>query len=67
MKELRKRSIAKSISYRIICIITLAIVSYIITKNIIEMTSIVIVFQSIQIVVYYFHERIWNRIKLGYI
>ena len=58
MRELTKRSLAKSISYRIICIIILALVSYIITRNIIEMTSIVVVFQSIQIIVYYFHERI---------
>jgi len=58
IEELKKRPQAKSISYRIICIIILALVSYIITRNIIEMTSIVVVFQSIQIIVYYFHERI---------
>ncbi|UCB59517.1 MAG: DUF2061 domain-containing protein [Thermoplasmatales archaeon] len=67
MNELRKRSIVKSISYRIICIITLAIVSYIITMDIIKMTSIVVVFQSIQMIIYYFHERIWNHVKWGYI
>ena len=65
--EIIKRSIAKSISYRIICIIMLSLVSYIITKNVIEMTVIVIVFQSIQTIVYYLHERIWNQVKWGYI
>jgi uncharacterized membrane protein len=67
LKELRIRSIVKSVCYRIICIIMLAIVSYIITMDIIKMTSIVVVFQSIQMIIYYFHERIWNHVKWGYI
>jgi len=65
MRESRKRSIAKAISYRIICIIMLALVTYLITGDIFEMTSIVIVFQSIQMFIYYFHERLWERIKWG--
>ena len=65
--ESKKRSITKSISYRIICIISLALTSYLITRDIIVMTSIVFVFQSIQIIIYYLHERIWARVKWGYI
>lgn len=61
-----KRSIAKSNCYRIICIIMLALITYVITGNIIENTTIVVIFQSIQMVVYYFHERLWERIKWGY-
>ena len=49
MKETKKRSIMKAVSYRIICIIMLSIVTYLITDNIIEMTFIVIIFQSIGI------------------
>lgn len=56
---------AKAISYRIICIIMLALVTYAIIGNIIEMTAIVVVFQSIQMVIYYFHERTWEKVKWG--
>ena len=52
MRDSRKRSIAKAISYRIICIIMLALVTYLITGDIFEMTSIVIIFQSIQMFIY---------------
>ena len=65
MKESKKRSLAKAISYRIICIIMLSVVTYLITGDIVEMTSIVVVFQSIQMFVYYFHERLWERIQWG--
>ena len=65
MRDSRKRSIAKAISYRIICIVMLSIVTYLITGNIFEMTSIVIIFQSIQMFIYYTHERLWERIKWG--
>ena len=44
MKEDKKRTIAKSISYRIICVISLAIVTYFFTGSILQMTSIVVVF-----------------------
>ena len=66
MRDSRKRSIVKAINYRIICIIMLALVTYLITGDIFEMTTIVIVFQSIQMFIYYFHERLWERIKWGY-
>ena len=66
MKEARKRSITKAISYRIICIIMLAFISYVITRDFLQMTNIVIIFQSIQMIIYYIHERMWDRIKWGY-
>jgi len=62
MKDFKKRSITKSISYHIICIIMLSFITYIITGNIVEMAYIVIVFQTIQTFVYYFHERLWEKI-----
>ena len=65
MEDSKKRSIVKTISYRIICIIMLAFITYLITGNIVEMTYIVIIFQSIQTFVYYFHERLWEKIIWG--
>ncbi|MGA1866356.1 MAG: DUF2061 domain-containing protein [Thermoplasmatota archaeon] len=66
MMEGKGRSIAKSISYRIICIISLSIVTYAITGDLLSMTYIVVVFQTIQIILFYLHERVWSRIKWGY-
>lgn len=67
MNERKKRSLLKSISYRIICIISLALVTYLFTGDLIQMTGIVVVFQSIQTVMYYFHERVWERIEWGHV
>jgi uncharacterized membrane protein len=66
MKEEKKRTIVKSISYRIICIISLTIITYIFTNNILQVTSIVVVFQTIQTFVYYFHERLWEKVQWGH-
>jgi len=52
---------AKAITYRIICVSMLALVTYVATRDITEMTSIVVIFQSIQMIIYYFHERTWGR------
>ncbi len=63
MEETRKRSIAKAVSYRIACVIMLTLVTYLITGDLLQMTSIVVIFQSIQMVIYNFHGRAWKRIK----
>jgi len=63
LNEMRKRSIAKAITYRIICISMLSLVIYAVTRDIMEMTSIVVIFQSIQMIIYYFHERTWERVE----
>jgi len=65
-KESRGRSVAKSASYRSLCIAVLAIVTYAITGDLVEMTMIVVVFQTIQSFVYYLHERAWERVGWGY-
>jgi uncharacterized membrane protein len=65
MRDSKKRSIAKTISYRIICIIMLACVTYLITGDLVEMTYIVVVFQTIQTFVYYLHERVWESVTWG--
>lgn len=65
VKEGIKRSLTKAISYRIICIVMLAIVSFIFTGDLSQVTGIVVVFQAIQMVIYYVHERAWERVKWG--
>lgn len=65
MKETRKRSVVKSIVWRIICIITSIIVSFFLTG--LWDVAIVIgsVYNVVTMVLYYFHERLWNRIRWG--
>ena len=65
--ETRARSLAKAVSYRIICIVMLAIVTYAFTSDLYQMTAIVVVFQSIQMVLYYIHERAWDRVTWGHV
>ena len=57
--ESRKRSLIKSITYRIICIISLLTVTYFLTGDPYRSLLITIVFQTIQTVLYYLHERAW--------
>ena len=63
--ETRRRSLLKSITWRILAIITLTYLSYIFTKDW-EITGwITISFNVIQIFLYYIHERAWLKIKWG--
>ena len=65
MNETRKRSIIKSISWRIICIVVSIIIAFILTNELDIAATIGTVYNIVTMVLYYFHERIWNRIKWG--
>ena len=65
MKEKRYRSIVKTISWRVTGTIDTFIVSYIITGKIGLAASISIVEVFTKLALYYFHERIWNRMRFG--
>ncbi len=60
-----KRSWMKSITWRIIGVVLLGLISYFITKNWKEMAIITVIFHGIRVVLYYYHERIWDRISWG--
>jgi len=63
--ETHKRSIVKSLTWRIVGIFLLGGIAYAVTHNWKEMTVITIIFHSVRMVLYYFHERIWLRINWG--
>jgi uncharacterized membrane protein len=65
MKETRKRSLAKSILWRFICIVVSIVVSYALTFRWDVAVAIGGVYNVVTMVLYYFHERFWNRIKWG--
>jgi len=65
LEETKKRSLSKAMTWRIVAVIDLGIISYLITGSWQKTTLITLLFNLIQIVFYYFHERVWNRISWG--
>jgi len=65
MGESRKRSIVKSIVWRIICIVVSILTSYVLTARWDIAVAIGSIYNIITMILYYFHERLWNSIKWG--
>lgn len=63
--ETRNRAWIKSIVWRILGIAILGIISWVITHSWKEMTVITILFHAIRVILYYFNERVWERISWG--
>ena len=59
----RRRSILKTLSYRAIVTIILAVVTYVFTGNLYQTSTIAIVFGILATITYYLHERLWSRIN----
>jgi uncharacterized membrane protein len=63
--ESRKRSIVKSISWRMLGIVVLATVTWFMTLSLEITTAVTALFHIINVILYYFHERIWHGIEWG--
>jgi len=59
------RSIAKAISWRVLGTIDTLVVSYFLSGEIALAATIASVDFLTKLVLYFFHERIWNKIKWG--
>lgn len=59
------RSIMKAVSWRVLGTIDTLLVSYFVTGKIALAASIASVDFVTKLVLYFFHERIWNKIKWG--
>jgi uncharacterized membrane protein len=64
-REKRSRSAIKAITYRIISIIIDSAIAYTITKDAKQTIILVLISNSVSILVYFLHERAWNRIHWG--
>ncbi len=64
-EEKIKRSLAKTISWRIIGTIDTVLISWVITGTIALALSIGAIELVSKMILYFFHERIWNTIKWG--
>ena len=63
--ETKKRSIVKSIIWRIIATLNGILGAYYFTGNVIESMKIGIFANITGFVLYYIHERVWNKLKFG--
>lgn len=60
-----KRSLAKTLSWRIVGTLDTIIISWVITGTLGLALSIGLIELVTKMTLYYFHERIWNKIKWG--
>ncbi|TEU14121.1 MAG: DUF2061 domain-containing protein [Anaerolineales bacterium] len=65
MVESTRRSLLKSVTWRLTALIVLGLISYRITGNWEEMTAITAIYTALQVVTYFTHERLWTRIAWG--
>jgi uncharacterized membrane protein len=63
--ETHPRSLAKSISYRVLSVSVDGAVAYFFTRNIILSAGIVLLVDTYSTLLYYLHERIWAHIRWG--
>ena len=63
-KENKKRSALKSLVWRIVGIITLAIITFVFTQSLVQTGLVTIIHHTVFLVVFYFHERLWLVINV---
>jgi len=62
-KETRLRSSSKSIIWRILGVLILATITYAYTRKWITTGVITVIHHGVFLLVYYFHERLWLKVK----
>jgi len=65
MKDKKFRSVWKSISWRVLASCDTVLISYLITGSIAIAASIGSIEVLTKMILYYFHERAWNRFEFG--
>jgi uncharacterized membrane protein len=63
--ERRYRSILKTVSWRILATLTTITIVYMFTRKVALSLGIGLVEVVSKMILYYFHERIWNLVTLG--
>jgi uncharacterized membrane protein len=62
MADAKKRSLAKTISWRVVASLATAGIVYVFTGKLVMSLGIGVVEAFIKMLLYYLHERIWQRI-----
>jgi len=65
MKEKAYRSVVKTISWRVLGTIDTMVISYLITGSLAMAASIGSIEVVTKMILYYFHERLWNKLSFG--
>ena len=65
MKVSKKRSLAKSMTWRVVALLTTFITLYGLSKDVNMATMATVITNGINFVAYYYHERIWNAVSWG--
>ena len=65
MAEKASRSVAKTVSWRTVGTLDTIIISYFITGDLTMAASIGSIELFTKMILYYFHERAWNKISFG--
>jgi len=63
--ESRKRSLVKAVSYRIWVTAVAFMIAYWATESIEKSIEVIVLYLMGSMVIYYIHERIWDKIKWG--
>ncbi|OGX04044.1 MAG: hypothetical protein A3G87_09450 [Omnitrophica bacterium RIFCSPLOWO2_12_FULL_50_11] len=63
--ERKRRSIAKTLSYRVFSTLLMMTVFWILTGRLLLALQVAFIDMIVKIIGYYFHERLWNRIPYG--
>jgi len=63
--DTKGRSWLKSVTWRIVGVFILGAISYAITRDWSKTTSITLIFHVVRLILYYFHERMWEGIAWG--
>ena len=66
MGEKHTRSIAKSISWRILATLTTMVIVFIFTGSVAASLGVGVIQAVANTILYYFHERTWNKIEWGF-
>ncbi len=64
-RETHTRAWAKSVVWRVIGVFMLGGISWFVTHSWGKVTLITLIFHGVRFVLYYFHERVWDRVEWG--
>jgi uncharacterized membrane protein len=65
MSDTKTRSLIKTISWRLTGSFSTFVISYLVLGSLMVASSIALVQVTVNTILYFFHERIWNAIKWG--
>jgi uncharacterized membrane protein len=61
----KKRSLAKSLTWRLIAVISTFVIGYAMTGSLAFAASLTVVSNLINFILYYIHERVWLKVNWG--